>query len=68
MPIRTEDYSGESYVVFGGASAPGTGGVLDLSALDGTNGFRLNGIDTGTTAPALPSPLRVTSTATALTT
>ncbi len=39
--------SGETYVVYGGASAPGTGGVLDLSALDGTNGFILNGIDAG---------------------
>ena len=38
-------YSGETYVVYGGASAPGTGGVLDLSDLDGTNGFILNGID-----------------------
>ena len=37
--------AGETYVVYGGASAPGTGGVLDLSALDGTNGFILNGID-----------------------
>ena len=39
--------SGETYVVYGGASAPGTDGVLDLSALDGTNGFTLNGIDSG---------------------
>ena len=39
------NYSGESYVVYGGTSAPGTNGVLNLSALDGTNGFRLNGID-----------------------
>ena len=39
------DTSGETYVVYGGASAPGTGGMLDLSALDGTNGFILNGID-----------------------
>ena len=39
--------SGESYVVYGGASAPGTGGVLALSALDGTNGFTLTGIDPG---------------------
>ena len=36
---------GETYVVYGGANAPGTGGELDLSALDGTNGFILNGID-----------------------
>ena len=40
-------YGGETYVVYGGASAPGTGGVLDLSDLDGTNGFILTGIDTG---------------------
>ena len=38
--------AGETYVVYGGASAPGTGGVLDLSDLDGTNGIILNGIDT----------------------
>ena len=38
-------YAGETYVVYGGANAPGTGGVLDLSALDGTNGFILTGID-----------------------
>ena len=37
--------SGETYLVYGGASAPGSGGVLDLSALDGGNGFVLNGID-----------------------
>ena len=37
--------SGETHVVYGGASAPGTDGVLDLSALDGTNGFTLTGID-----------------------
>ena len=39
--------TGETYVVYGGASAPGTGGMLDLSALDGSNGFVLNGIDVG---------------------
>ncbi len=37
--------AGETYVVYGGASAPGTGGVLDLGALDGSNGFILTGID-----------------------
>ena len=37
--------AGETYVVYGGASAPGTGGMLNLSALDGSNGFILNGID-----------------------
>ena len=40
-----ESNAGESYVVYGAASAPGTEGVLDLSALDGTNGFTLTGID-----------------------
>ena len=40
-----DDTVGETYVVYGGASAPGTGGELDLSSLDGTNGFILNGID-----------------------
>ena len=39
--------AGETYVVYGGASAPGTDGVLDLGALDGTNGFTLTGIDVG---------------------
>ena len=39
--------AGETYLVYGGASAPGTGGVLDLSALDGSNGFTLTGIDAG---------------------
>ena len=36
--------SGESYVVFGGGGV-GTGGVLELSSLDGSDGFALNGID-----------------------
>ena len=39
--------SGETHVVYGGASAPGANGVLALSALDGTNGFTLTGIDPG---------------------
>ena len=34
--------SGASYVVFGGTGL-GSGGNLDSSALDGTNGFRLSG-------------------------
>ena len=42
-----DNNAGETYVVYGGARAPGTGGVLDLSALDGTNGFILNGINAG---------------------
>ncbi|MBE9077667.1 FG-GAP repeat protein, partial [Romeria aff. gracilis LEGE 07310] len=35
-------YSGESYVVFGG-SAVGNSGSLELSSLNGSNGFVLNG-------------------------
>lgn len=37
------DSAGQSYVVFGGA-AVGSSGVVELSALDGSNGFVLNGI------------------------
>jgi hypothetical protein len=36
-------YSGTSYVVFGGSEV-GTSGVLELSDLDGSNGFALNGV------------------------
>ena len=36
--------SGESYVVFGAAGI-GAGGTLELSSLNGTNGFVCNGID-----------------------
>ena len=42
---RADGHAGETYVVYGGASAPGTAGVLALSALDGSNGFTLNGIE-----------------------
>ena len=45
-PDRESD-AGETYVVYGGASAPGTNGVLDLSALNGANGFTLTGVDPG---------------------
>jgi hypothetical protein len=38
-------YSGQSYVVFG--KSGGFGASLNLSTLDGTNGFALNGIYTG---------------------
>ena len=38
------DRSGASYVVFGGGDV-GSGGVLDLSGLNGINGFVINGID-----------------------
>lgn len=37
--------SGETFVVFGSAS--GFGASLDLSSLDGTNGFVVNGVDAG---------------------
>jgi hypothetical protein len=39
-------YSGECYVVFGGAGV-GAGGALELSSLNGANGFVINGIDAG---------------------
>ncbi|WP_228038414.1 integrin alpha [Nostoc sp. LEGE 12450] len=38
---RTENYSGESYVVFGRSS--GFGDSLNLSSLNGSNGFVING-------------------------
>jgi hypothetical protein len=38
---RADAYAGEGYVVFGRASFAAS---LDLAALDGTNGFRLDGI------------------------
>ncbi len=38
-----DGYAGESYVVFGKAS--GFGASLDLATLNGTNGFRIDGID-----------------------
>ncbi len=44
MAIR-EAASGESYVVFGKSS--GFASALDLSSLNGSNGFRLDGIDAG---------------------
>ncbi len=39
-----KDGAGESYVIFGGANV-GQSGSLELSSLDGTNGFVINGID-----------------------
>ncbi|WP_293006128.1 integrin alpha [Nitrosomonas sp.] len=39
------DFSGSSYVVFGKAS--GFAATLDLSSLDGSNGFRLDGVAAG---------------------
>ena len=38
------EFAGESYVVFGGIDI-GNGGSLNLSDLDGVNGFVINGID-----------------------
>ena len=52
------DDEGESYVVFGKASWAGTPS-LDLATLDGTNGFRLIGIDAAISAAAR-SPRRGT--------
>ncbi|WP_228039093.1 beta strand repeat-containing protein [Nostoc sp. LEGE 12450] len=40
-----QDKAGESYVVFG--SSNGFGASLNLSSLDGSNGFVINGIDSG---------------------
>ena len=36
--------AGEAYVIFGGAGV-GASGAIEVSSLDGTNGFRLTGID-----------------------
>lgn len=38
--------AGESYVVFGGVGV-GSSGVLELSSLNGSNGYVLNGVDAG---------------------
>ena len=43
--------AGESYVVFGNSN--GFEASFDLSALDGSNGFVLNGIDSGGNRPAI---------------
>ncbi|MCC5624934.1 integrin alpha [Nostoc sp. CHAB 5715] len=39
-------YAGQSYVVFGGTNL-GSGGSFNLSDLNGTNGFLINGIAAG---------------------
>ncbi|WP_442944318.1 integrin alpha [Nostoc sp.] len=41
-----KDSAGQSYVVFGGTNL-GSGGTLNLSSLNGTNGFLINGIAAG---------------------
>ena len=43
---NSNNTSGETYVVFG-ATNFGAGGTLNLSALTGSNGFTINGIDVG---------------------
>jgi hypothetical protein len=48
------NYEGESYVVYGKASWAGTPS-LDLATLDGTNGFRLIGIDEGDSSGVVSS-------------
>ncbi|MBD2533715.1 FG-GAP repeat protein [Nostoc flagelliforme FACHB-838] len=40
------NYSGQNYVVFGGKNL-GSGGILNLSSLNGTNGFFINGFAEG---------------------
>ena len=42
--VGADSYTGESYVVFG--KAGGFSSAIDLASLDGTNGFRLNGVKT----------------------
>ena len=44
-PVRTVTPSGASYVVFG--KSAGFGANLDLSTLDGANGFKLSGVAAG---------------------
>jgi len=47
-PFGSFNPDSESYVVFGrDTSAGAISAILDLNTLDGTNGFVLNGIDTG---------------------
>ncbi|MBC7987318.1 MAG: FG-GAP repeat protein [Sphingomonadaceae bacterium] len=40
-----DSYAGETYVVFGSGAA--FAAAIDLASLDGTNGFRIDGIDSG---------------------
>lgn len=42
--VNGQSDAGASYVVFGGAGVA-VGGLVELSSLDGTNGFTINGID-----------------------
>ncbi|WP_395646394.1 FG-GAP-like repeat-containing protein [Terricaulis sp.] len=43
--VGADSFAGESYVIFGAAG--GWSASLDLSALNGNNGFRIDGIDGG---------------------
>ena len=60
-----KSFAGETYVVFGKAS--GFAAALDLSTLNGSNGFRLDGIDADDLS-GFRCPRRAMSTATASTT
>ena len=57
------NYSGASYVVFGKAS--GFAANLDLSSLNGSNGFKLSGVAADDLQRLSRSPRPATSTATA---
>ncbi|MDF2462199.1 MAG: hypothetical protein K0Q43_434 [Ramlibacter sp.] len=46
--VQADSYAGASYVVFGRASDPSNlVSAINLSSLDGSNGFRLNGVLSG---------------------
>jgi hypothetical protein len=42
--LATLSGAGSTYLVYGGAAVDGTTGAFELSSLDGTNGFVLNGV------------------------
>ena len=54
--VGTNNYEGETYVVFGSGS--GFAASLDLSTLDGSNGFRLDGIELTLPPPVVPVEMR----------
>ncbi|MEM1185815.1 MAG: hypothetical protein AAGI53_12550 [Planctomycetota bacterium] len=54
-PVVGPNFTGASYVVFGGAGV-GASGVIDVSGLDGSNGFVINGaIEESLTGAAVSS-------------